>query len=115
MRPLATTSAPASRRAGNRPQVRVHQDGGRATRFDHGSRLRDVDAVEEAGGGAVEDGDVELPVPVDVGELQHRHRSVLLLPEDNQVEDAHEAPSTRSSNRRRGPPVLWVSGNSTTR
>jgi hypothetical protein len=49
MRPLATTSAAASRHAGNRPQARVHQDGARGTRFDHGSRLRDVDAVEEAG------------------------------------------------------------------
>ena len=66
---LAATSADCCGERGG-PAILVDADPGGVARFDDLDRFIDVALIEQTRGGALEDGQVELAVTVEVGELQ---------------------------------------------
>lgn len=60
-------------------------------RLQSARRLFEVVLTDESGGHPLEDGQIELTVTGEVGDLQSAHGAVLLLPHERQVEDADQA------------------------
>ena len=95
MRPLATTSASAAPQRGRErtgPDVLVDEDAGRVSGLEHRADLVHVVFADQTRRRALEDGEIELAVAVEVGDRDARNRSVGALLDEREVDDPDDAP-----------------------
>src|SRR6478736_3218622 len=75
---------------GRGPDVLVDEDARGAARFERGARLVQVPLVEQPRRGAFEDRQVQLPVAVDVADVDRVDGPVRVLGDEGEVQDADE-------------------------